>query len=236
MRSASARHFPVSVSPPPIRDRRPLWSRITQNRLWRRAVTGSAIAFWIIVTLHVSPVIPAISNFLTDRWEDAAGDILIVLSAEQLGDGTIGYSSYWRTVYAVRAYNERPFRKVVFSGGTQAGPGGRSTAAAMAEFAIGLGLPRDVVVLEERSRSTRENAVYTAEMIRGWPGTKVLLTSDCHIRRARRCFARAGLTVIPAPVPDIGKRWNSWVSRPECIWIVLVELTKNGYYMARGWI
>jgi uncharacterized SAM-binding protein YcdF (DUF218 family) len=211
-------------------------SRVVGNRLWRVLVTYSAIAFWALIVLHVSPIIPAITDFLTDRWEEPVGDILIVLSAEQLGDGTIGHSSYWRTVYAVRAYNKHPFRKVVFSGGTQAGTGVRSTAASMAEFAIGLGLPREVVVLEERSRSTRENAMYTADMIRAWPGTKVLLTSDCHIRRARRCFERAGLTVIPAPIPDVGKRWNSWMSRPECIWIVLIELTKNGYYEARGWI
>jgi uncharacterized SAM-binding protein YcdF (DUF218 family) len=207
-----------------------------RHRIWRGTIVASALAFWVLVGLHVSPVIPAITNFLTDRWEEPVGDILIVLSAEQLGDGTIGQSSYWRTVYAVRAHNKRPFKKVVFSGGTQAGEGVRSTAASMAEFAIGLGLPREVVVLEERSRSTRENAVYTAEMLRAWPGTKVLLTSDCHIRRARRCFERAGLTVIPAPIPDVGKRWNSWMARSECIWLVLIELTKNGYYSARGWI
>ena len=206
------------------------------SRIWRLVISASGVAFLVILVLHVSPVIPALNGFLTDRWQEPAGDTLIVLAAEQIGDGTLGMVSYWRALYAVRAWRKHPFRRVVFSGAPQGAPGTPSAAASMAEFAIALGVPREIVVLEERSRSTRENALYTAELVRDWPGSKVLMTSDCHIRRARRSFEKAGLTVIAAPIPDIGKRWHSWPLRPECIWTVLTELAKNGYYTARGWI
>jgi hypothetical protein len=45
-----------------------------------------------------------------------------------------------------------------------------------------------------------------------------------------------GVETIPAPMPDIGKRWNSWISRWECCWTVAGELVKVAYYWVRGWI
>lgn len=198
------------------------------------AVVSTTFVALLAVVLF-SPLVPRLNDWLTDRWEDPKGDVLIVLGADQLGDGTIGLASYWRSVYAVRAFRSGGFRRVVISGGKLGYPQSPSVARAMADFIVAGGVPREAITLEERSLSTHENALYTAELIRDWPGTKVLLTSDCHIRRARRAFARAGITVIPAPVPDIGKRWNNWISRWECSWIVGGELVKNGYYVLRGW-
>ena len=190
----------------------------------------------VVVILHVTPVVPAITGWLTDDWQHAKGDILIVPGAEQLGDGTLGVASYWRSLYAVRAFRTGGFQRVLVTAGPQGSPGSPSLAAAMRDFMVGLGVPASAITVEERSRSTRENALYSAEILRDWQGRKVLLTSDCHMRRARRAFARAGVDAVPAPVPDIGKRWNSWVNRWECIWTVGVELTKYGYYKYRGWI
>ena len=190
----------------------------------------------LLVILFFSPLVPALNRWLTDGWQEARGDILIVLGADQLGDGTLGIASYWRSVYAVRAFRSGGFQRVVISGGPQGYPNAPPLAEAMAEFMVGLGVPRSIITLEPRSKSTRENALYTSELIRDWPGTKVLLTSDCHMRRAHEAFARAGTHCIPAPVPDIGKRWNTWMDRWECTWTVGLELMKLGYYTARGWV
>ena len=190
----------------------------------------------LLIVAHVSPIVPAISHWLTGQWEEPKGDVLIVLSADQLGDGTLGLASYWRSVYAVRAWRSGSFQRIVVSGGKLGYPQSPSIAHAMADFIVALGVPREAIWMEEQSHSTRENALFTANLIHGWPGKKVLLTSDCHMRRARRAFARVGIETIPAPMPDIGKRWSNWLSRWDCTWTVAGELVKFAYYRVHGWI
>src|SRR5688500_4046175 len=80
------------------------WKQKTARAVRLLGTRGAAIAFWAIVLLHVTPVVPSVTRVLTDRWDDPAGDVLIVPGADQLGDGTLGTGSYWRTLYAVRAW------------------------------------------------------------------------------------------------------------------------------------
>ena len=47
----------------------------------------------------------------------------------------------------------------------------------------------------------------------------VLLTSDYHAYRASCAFARAGVSVLPRPVPDAFKRATVWYMR----WGVFAE-------------
>jgi uncharacterized SAM-binding protein YcdF (DUF218 family) len=199
------------------------------------AIPGAATVFWVVLLLHVTPVVPSVNRVLTDRWEEPAGDTLIVLGADQIGDGTIGIGTYWRTVYAVRAWRAGTIRRIVFSGGRMGFAERESLAAEMGRFAVGLGVPADVITLEERSLSTRENALFTADLVRSWPGSKVLMTSDYHMLRSRRAFERAGLAVRPAPIPDVAKRWNRWTARWDCMVTVAVELVKLGWYRSHGW-
>src|SRR5262249_9067572 len=76
------------------------------------------------------------------------------------------------------------------------------------------GIARSRVILEERSRSTHENAVYTKEMVRPASGeTWILVTSAYHMPRAVACFEAVGWPVIPYPVdfridPETGLRAN----------------------------
>jgi uncharacterized SAM-binding protein YcdF (DUF218 family) len=206
------------------------------SRLWGIFKSAAAIFLLLLIVLHTTPVVPAIANWLTGDWQDAKGDVLIVLGGDQQNDGTLGLESYWRCVYAVRAYRDGGFRRIVISGGPNGYSGAMSVARVMADFIAGLGVPREALTLEERSQSTHENALMTVPVVRGWPGTKVLMTSDIHMRRAHASFARAGLDTVPAPIPDIRKRWNSWVDRGPCIWDVGASLLKYGYYTVRGWV
>ncbi len=60
------------------------------------------------------------------------------------------------------------------------------------------GIPRERIVLEERARNTRENAVFSAEIARarGW-SRLLLVTSAFHMPRALGCFRKVGLPVTP---------------------------------------
>ena len=97
-------------------------------------------------------------------------------------------------------------------------------------------MPASAIHLETESRSTRENALYSAPLLKSLPGRKVLLTSDYHVFRARRAFAKAGIDVSVQPVPDVQKRSGRWLSRWSCFLDLLEETIKIGYYAARGWI
>ena len=169
---------------------------------------------------------------LDTSWTDPNGDSLIVLGGSA-SDGVMGDSSYRRAVYAVLTYQQGAFHHIVLSGG---GGSGRSIAEVMKEYMVCRGVPPDVIILEPASNNTRENALFTKPLIAKIPGTKVLLTSDYHMTRAHRVFAKAGIHVLPRPFPDALKRATS----PESRWGAFVDLVREtaalGYYFARGWI
>jgi uncharacterized SAM-binding protein YcdF (DUF218 family) len=80
-------------------------------------------------------------------------------------------------------------------------PVGYSEAQATLGFVTDEGIPPARVILEDKSRSTHENAVYAKEVFRPAPGEIwVLVTSAYHMPRAMGAFTAAGWHVIPYPV------------------------------------
>jgi uncharacterized SAM-binding protein YcdF (DUF218 family) len=113
---------------------------------------------------------------------------------------------------------------------------GGAAADSMRSFLISQGIPASVIRTEEGSASTRESALALAQMLAGAPGRKVLVTSDYHMFRSRRVFAKAGLEVLPRAFPDVRKRAAHWAGRWPAFVDLVVETAKIGYYYARGWI
>lgn len=185
----------------------------------------------LLVTVTFTPLVTWWATLLAGPWNDPRGEVLIVLAGSALDD-VLGESSYWRTVYAVRAYRHHGFRRILLSGG----PGERPVARAMADFLRGHGVPEECLIIEENSVSTRENALFSLPLAGRVPGRKVLLTSDYHMFRAYRAFRKAGHDVLPRPIPDIRKRGAHPLSRWTVFLDLLLESAKIGYYWARGWI
>jgi uncharacterized SAM-binding protein YcdF (DUF218 family) len=95
-----------------------------------------------------------------------------------------------------------PDAKVVISGGTGTlvleGEGDADTAPRLLEA---LGVARDRLILENRSRNTYENALFSKEMVTPKPGeTWLLVTSAFHMPRSMALFAKAGFDVAAWPV------------------------------------
>ncbi len=60
------------------------------------------------------------------------------------------------------------------------------------------GVPADAIVLDRKSRNTRENAVNSASLIQKWRcGTPLLVTSAVHMPRAVKAFSRVRVNVFP---------------------------------------
>ena len=187
----------------------------------------------LVVVATLTPLDAWWARHLAGGWNDPPGDVLIVLGGSGTsGDGVIAWNSYLRSLYAVRAYREHAFPLIVFSGAT----GPPTVASSMRDFVQSQGVPATVLRVEERSRSTRENAQYVAEMLKSTPGRKVLLTSDYHMYRAVRAFRKAGLDVVPRPVPDAFKRSGTLEGRWPAFLDLARESVKIAYYWIRGWI
>lgn len=92
--------------------------------------------------------------------------------------------------------------KVVFSGGdghllvTRPGE-----ALAIGRLLQALGIEKERLILEDKSRNTWENATFTKAMIDPKPGERwVLVTSAFHMARSVGCFRKAGIPVDAWPV------------------------------------
>ena len=181
----------------------------------------------ITVLVMATPIVTWWALAYSGPLERPKGDILILLAAAKDDRGGISFSSYWRARHALLAWQTGGFKKIVISGGE--GPG-------ILNFLIVEGVPREAMIAEWRSTSTRENAIETAKLIQDMPGRKVLLTSDFHMYRAVRVFRKLGIEVTPMPVPDVLRSTEHWNGRFPAFETMVVESVKIAYYGLRGWI
>jgi len=78
-----------------------------------------------------------------------------------------------------------------------------STQQKVSEFLFDSGMPKEAIIVESKSRNTRENALFTAHVIDSLnihPSELVLVTSSFHMRRSVGCFKKVGLDIHPYPV------------------------------------
>lgn len=191
-----------------------------------------ALLGFVVLMITVIPLDSWWAGQLAGLWNDPKGDVLIVLGGSVGPGAMIGESSYLRCEYAILAYEEGGFRTIVVSGGGTPTP----VAMAMRDFLKGEGIPPAAILTETRSTNTRENAVYTKDILNHLPGKKVLLTSDFHMFRAYRTFRKVGIEVLPRPIPDVRKRAATWRGRWPAFLELVEETIKIGYYCYRGWI
>lgn len=117
-----------------------------------------------------------------------------------------------RVAAAARAWRAGRAPAILLSGGPSASTRGVSEARIMADALVKLGVPREVMVLEETSADTRGNAERSARIAaeRGWKRT-ILVTSALHMPRALQWFERAGLPALPlAPPEDAAPGTGAW--------------------------
>ena len=181
----------------------------------------------ITVLVIATPVVSWWARAYAGPIERPRGDVLILLSAAGDDLGGISYSSYWRAREAIFAWQTGGFKKIVISGG--GGPG-------IFNYLLAEGIPREAIVAEWLSTSTRENGIETARLIQGIPGKKVLLTSDFHMYRAIRVFRKLGVEVTPMAVPDVLHSTEHWNGRFSAFETMVIESVKIAYYAVRGWI
>ncbi len=108
-----------------------------------------------------------------------------------------------RVLYAAQLFHRREAAQVICSGNISAGRVAmRPAAEDIAELLVRLGVPRNSIVLETRSQSTHDHAVYLEPMLRQKGFRRVIVvTSAAHMPRSMAVFKRScpGIEFISAP-------------------------------------
>ena len=195
----------------------------SRGRRGRILVGLAALGFLL---LAVAPIGPAMLLVLEQRLPRPAAlperiDGILVLGgavepALSLSYGeTVFNSAVARVLAGIALARRYPEAKLALIGGEGAFvPVGLAESRATLGFVIEQGIVPERVILEERSRSTHENAVYAKELIRPAPGTAwILITSAYHMPRAVASFDAVAWPVVPYPVdykidPQTGLRAN----------------------------
>lgn len=134
----------------------------------------------------------------------ADADAIVVLSsAVRRADPSqalpaLSESNYLRCRHAAWLYRNWRAVPIVASGGS--GGANLIIARVMREELEAEGVPSHMILTEERSRSTYENAVFSAEILRARGIRRIaLVTETYHMPRSEKCFRKQDLEVVPAP-------------------------------------
>ena len=232
------------------------WLRLRNTRAARRFLYTVA-AFYAVVSLLCVPT--AAGKVLSHGYHPflasdvrAGSRVAIVV----LGTGSVTVGDWWgdnystvdrgaaqRVLEAVHVYRQIHAEYVISSGGDPH-PSPRRTPSGdtMRESLVALGVPAERIRVETRSRTTRDEAVIVAAMLRNLPvDTIVLVTSESHMRRALGAFRAVGIQCVPAIAVefDFGADWPAEVVPTreglDSSSVIAHEIAGFAYYFARGW-
>ena len=134
-------------------------------------------------------------------------DAALVLGTRLDGEEP-SYALRERIDHAIWLYEHELVERIVFTGGLTEG-GLISEAEASKLYALSVGVPEDVIVVEDRSLVTRENMLFTKELAEELNLGDFLLVSDpFHMKRALMMADVFGLEVMAAPTPQ--SVYTSW--------------------------
>ena len=211
--------------------------RRTRNPV-RAAFSGLAGLAWAMLALVLLAAVPlwegsylltAVGRFLVVEDNPSKADAIVVLS----GDGGA------RLEQGVELFQQGHARWLILVGGGQ--PGNPPAAEVMKRQAAELGVPPSEMLAVDQSTSTREDALYTRElMVRQGLKSAILVTSPYHQRRASLTFAKAfqdtGISVASYPVQDDQWHPDSWWQNRTTLRLTVVELAKLAYYKLLGYL
>lgn len=134
---------------------------------------------------------------VVDRARPA--DAIVVLGSQVYPGGRPGPSLARRADHAATLYRLGYAGHVICTGGLTE-PALKSEAQVACDRLAEAGVPREALLLEERSTSTEENAAFSAAIMRerGWDSA-IVVSDGYHLLRAALMFGRAGVETYPSP-------------------------------------
>jgi uncharacterized SAM-binding protein YcdF (DUF218 family) len=162
---------------------------------------------------------PFILNFSMRAWEIPSRRIDSIkepYSAGVMLGGAMRYynSTMNRVVYGtavdrfiqcIYLYREGKIKKIFVSGGSGLLLEQRyKEAELLKKVLLEMNIPEQDIVIENKSKNTRENALFSAEILKkDFANEKILvITSGYHMRRSLACFKKVGINAEPFSVDE----------------------------------
>jgi uncharacterized SAM-binding protein YcdF (DUF218 family) len=228
-----------------------LFARPAWGRRWIVAVT---LGLWFVSTPLGSGLLsaPLIRNFhaIEDAHEAGPVGAIVVLGGGirylKVRSDALAYpydSTTLRVLEGARLFRllgTRPL--VVASGGITTFGSRASEGTVIAEGLARLGVPQDRIVLEEKSRTTRDQAINVTRMLAARGVHRfALVTSPTHMLRASAAFRAQHADVVPSITalgPDARRKRRFFVPNQDSLDIsdaAVYDYAGTVYYWARGW-
>ncbi len=110
------------------------------------------------------------------------------------------FQSIDRLLQALDLYSKGRIKKILITGGSGSMVYLDKEGIYLKPYLERLHIPASDILVESESKNTRENAVFSAEILKkAYPsgGKYILITSGYHMPRSIRCFAKAGVKAEP---------------------------------------
>lgn len=216
-----------------------------RNEKWKKRALIFGVSLLLFFSNHF------IFNFVIRVWEPETITLEQINEPYEIGIVLGGYSNFSiepnhdrynfsergnRFFQAIELYRAGKVSKLLFTGGSggliEKGP---SEAEELPAYLARIGIPKEDYIIEPKSRNTRENAVYTKEILdQQFPGASCLLiTSAFHMRRSEAIFKKLNIVATPYAVDYISEAIRFV---PESFLIP----DRNGFYhwdiLIREWV
>jgi uncharacterized SAM-binding protein YcdF (DUF218 family) len=150
-----------------------------------------------------------------------------------------------RVLKAIRLYRQGAAPLIIMTGGSgDLFDQEFKEAVLMRKFAAEFGVPADKIIVESRSRNTRENLLYTAGLLKQLKAKKIILvTSAFHLPRAHALLRKSGVETLPVAsdyyAPD--KTYDPFSFVPDAAnlsrsTVAIKEYLALAVYWVMGWI
>ncbi len=183
------------------------------TRFRRAGVRLMVVSLLLMLVVGMTPIGIALIAALENRFPPGKEGGLPIAGIIVLGGpidnrmskarGTLSISGeVERLLEGANLARRHPSARLVFTGGNPSLFGDDPPEAVYAvQLFEQLGVPRDRIVLEDKSRNTAENAEFTRRLVDPKPGERwLLVTSAMHMPRSVGAFRKAGFAVEAWPV------------------------------------
>ena len=192
-------------------------SQTKETKMLKKLIIAIVIAVVIVIAVPLS-----ISYYLSPQNALTKSDAIVVVS---------GGDTNARIAESVKVYFQKWAPLIIYSGA--AASGDVSNALAMERIAISEGVPANAILIEQKSKTTIQNAEYVAPILKKNHITSIILiTSPYHQRRAYDCFRSVlgkNFTIINHSAMDVNWSKKDWWDNATARFLTFGELLKNIY-------
>lgn len=166
---------------------------------------AAAAVFYIVSCNAFAQLIEKRNDNVYPLPENLSGDCIVMLGEGATGDnitidgrGELSGNTALNVITVLKIYNKTKL-PIILSGGTSVLQSGNEALLSRREL-LAMHIPDNKIMVESQSRTTQENAKFTAAILArmGW-SHPILVTSAGHMARSVELFKKEGIAVTPLP-------------------------------------